>query len=143
MEAPLWVAESGQRGIAQINPAQGSVGAPGASRAAAGQHGVHERARSTPLVQTDKLIWGAEHRRPGPADRRALRVCPQSMAAGGKYLWVLTWPNCSVRDRARERGSIPAPMRAIPPGMLAEMAQSIMSYQGKVWVGHFAPGPGP
>lgn len=129
----LWVAESGQRGIAQVNPAQGSI----VRRVQVGRLPVNMVSMNGAiyaLVQTDKLIWeqipGAQGRQIGGLDG-----CPQAMAGGGQYLWVLTWPGCSS-ETARVMRIDPRTNARNSTGMLAEMAQAIVSYHGKAWVGH-------
>jgi hypothetical protein len=130
----LWVAESGQRMIAQVNPAQGGV----IRRVQVGRLPVNmafANGAIYALVQTDKLVWQQVPGSPQGRQIGGLEGCPQAMAAGGQYLWVLTWPDCSsntgrvirVDPRTNERRSSEG---------LAEMSQAIVSHQGKTWIGH-------
>ncbi len=87
----LWVAESGQRQLARLDPKTGQV----AGRVKVGRLpvsvAVTSRGTVYTAVATDKKIW----RQPGPGRRgrslTRLRDYPQAMVGDDRALWVLTW----------------------------------------------------
>ena len=94
----MWVAESGQRTIAQVDPIQGVI-----RRVQVGALPVNMvsfNGAVYALVQTAKIVW---QQMSSSAQGRALAQidgCPQDMAAGGQNLWVLFEPNCTdAQDR--------------------------------------------
>jgi DNA-binding beta-propeller fold protein YncE len=128
----LWVAESGQRTIAQIDLNRGNV----VRRVQVGRLPVgmmlgNDGAVYT-LVQTDNLVWQQPKTNRGRA-LGGLAGCPQGLAGADQYLWVLTMPECSsvssrlvrIDPRSGERTS---------SKVLAEWGQAVTTHQGKVWV---------
>src|SRR6185295_12728485 len=90
----LWVAESGQRSIAEI-PKDGTIARHvSVGRLPVGMASLPD-GRIYALVQTDQIVW---QQTPGnPKGRRltSLKECPNALAAGPRALWVLTQPDCS------------------------------------------------
>jgi hypothetical protein len=131
----LWVSESGQRTIAELNLDKGNV----ARRITVGRLPVDMTFANDgaiyALVQTDKLLWQQFPRAAQGKAISGLDGCPQGMTSGDKYLWVLTWvgPDCSseksrlirIDPRSGERSSVNIP---------AEQAMHLTVNQGKVWV---------
>jgi hypothetical protein len=131
----LWVAESEQRSIAQINLDSGKV----ARHVTVGRYPTIMTSTSDgsiyTLVQTDKQIWLQS---PGNASGRALgniEGCPNGLANGDGALWVLTWPACSS-----ESGKV---IRVDPNGggraaskLFGEHGEAIAAFGGKVFVAH-------
>ena len=128
----IWVAESGQRSIAQVNPAQGAV----IRRVQVGRYPVgmaFANGAIYALVQTDKLVW---QQFPGGAPGRqfgSLDGCPQGLAAGRQHLWVLTDLNCSdnhnrlirLDPNTNERRAVDLPF---------DKAQKVAVHNGKAFV---------
>jgi DNA-binding beta-propeller fold protein YncE len=133
----LWVAESGQRSIAQINLAQGNV----TRRVTVGRLPVNMTfANGTvyALVQTDRLIWQQFSNTGQGKALGGLAGCPQGMAAGNQYLWVLTWlptGDCSSAASSVIRVD-PRSGAQVSSGAIGDMSQAIAVSQGKVWVAH-------
>jgi hypothetical protein len=131
----LWVAESGQRTIAQLDLGRGSV----ARRITVGRLPVGMTVGSDgavyALVQTDQLVW---QQFPGSAKGRAitgLEGCPDGLASSARYLWVLTWPDCTSNSGRVIRVDPEHSDRAAS-NILGEYAQSLVEKDGKVWVAH-------
>jgi hypothetical protein len=131
----LWISESGQRTIAELNLDKGNV----ARRITVGRLPVdmtfaNDGAVYT-LVQTDKLLWQQFPRAAQGKAITGLDGCPQGMTSGDRYLWVLTWvgQDCSsdksrlirIDPRSGERASLNIP---------GEQAMHLTVNQGKVWV---------
>jgi hypothetical protein len=131
----LWVSESGQRTIAELDIDKGTV----ARRITVGRLPVDMTFANDgaiyALVQTDKLLWQQFPRSAQGKGIGGLEGCPQGMNSGDRYLWVLTWvgPDCSseksrlvrIDPRSGERASLSIP---------AEQAMHLTVNQGKVWV---------
>jgi hypothetical protein len=133
----LWVAESGQRTIAQVNVESGKV----VRHVTVGRFPVGMTSAADgsiyTLLQTDKLIWLQS---PGKASGRALASdlegCPNGIArADDGVLWVLTWPACSS-----DSGKV---IRLNPNGggrtaskVFGEYGEGIAAFGGKAWVAH-------
>jgi hypothetical protein len=131
----LWVSESGQRTIAELDLGKGNV----TRRITVGRLPVDMRFASDGAiyasVQTDKLLWQQFPRAAQGKAIGGLDGCPQGMTSGDRYLWVLTWvgSDCSseksrlirIDPRSGERSSVNIP---------AEQAMHLTVNQGKVWV---------
>jgi hypothetical protein len=130
----LWVAESGQRSIAQVDLNRGNV----VRRVQVGRLPVGMVTGSDgavySLVQTDRLVW---QQLPNGRTRSfgGLEGCPQGLAGSDQFLWVLTMPECSSVSsrliRMNPNGGDPTSSR-----VFSEWAQAITTHQGKVWVAH-------
>jgi hypothetical protein len=130
----LWVAESGQRSIAQVDLNRGNV----VRRVQVGRLPVGMVTGSDgavySLVQTDRLVW---QQLPNGRTRSfgGLEGCPQGLAGSDRFLWVLTMPECSSVSsrliRMNPNGGDPTSSR-----VFSEWAQAITTHQGKVWVAH-------
>lgn len=126
----LWVAESGQRSIAQIDFAAGklirrvSVGRLPVGMAADG-------ATVYALLNTDKKLWRQTGANGGVI--ASLGGCPEALATGGGTVWVLSQPDCSsaawrlFRVDASTGRAVAAPVQ---PGW----ASAIALAAGRVWV---------
>ena len=124
----LWVAESGQRSIAQI-ARDGSV----QRHANVGRLPVNMAAlpggRIFALVKTDQVVWRHLPREAGGRPLKWLPDYPQAIAAEGSALWVLTELGRVYRIDATT-GSDKS------TESLGEHAMAIAAAHGKVWVGH-------
>jgi len=130
----LWVAESGQRDIAEI-ALNGSV----LRRIAVGRLPVGMTVASDgaiyTLVETDKLLW---QQFPTTAQGRAVAVlpgCPVAIASGGQYVWSVVEPDCSSATGAVAGYDIQTGAQRTS-GPLNQWAQAAAVAQGKVWVAH-------
>ena len=130
----MWVAESGQRTLVQLN-IDGSV----ARRITVGRLPVQVTFANDgniyTLVQTDKLLWQQNPRQVQGRAITGLEGCPQDLASGDKYLWVLTWPDCSSNS-GRVIRIDPQTGSRTSSGTLAEQARSLVAENGKVWITH-------
>jgi len=130
----MWVAESGQQSIVQLN-IDGSV----ARRITVGRLPVQVTFANDgniyTLVQTDKLLWQQNPRQVQGRAITGLEGCPNSLADGGRYLWVLTWPDCSS-DRGRVIRIDPQTGSRASSGILAQNAGSLIAENGRVWITH-------
>jgi DNA-binding beta-propeller fold protein YncE len=130
----LWVAESGQRTIAQIG--ENKV----IRRIEVGRLPVDmlfdNDGAIYALVQTDKRIWEQFPRNTKGRAIGNLDGCPQGMTTGDSPpLFVLTWPDCSS-DTGRVIRVDPKSGARSSTAMLGEMSQAIFYNGGKVWVAH-------
>ena len=129
----LWVAESGQRTIAQLAK-NGAV----ARRVTVGRLPVGMASlpdgRVYALVQTDQLVW---EQTPGGNGRKlaSLAECPQALAASQQALWVLTLPDCSS-DNTRAIKIDPATGKQTQTEPFGESGEAMTFGFGKVWVAH-------
>lgn len=130
----FWVAESGQRTLAIVEPS-GQV----TSRIPVGRLPVGVEASATgeiySLQHTDKTLWTKGRRdRKGKVLAR-LQECPQDLAVTDRAVWVLTWPDCSsgnarairIDKRSGKQG---------PTELLGEWGETITAAHGSIWVGH-------
>jgi outer membrane protein assembly factor BamB len=130
----LWVAESGQRTIAQIE--ENKV----IRRIDVGRFPVNmlfdnDGAIYT-LVQTDKRIWEQFPRNTKGRAIGGLEGCPNGMTTGDTPpLFVLTWPDCTSNTGRVIRIDPKSGARS-STGMLGEMSQAIFYNGGNVWVAH-------
>ena len=131
----LWVAESGQRSVAQINVGQGTV----MRRITVGRLPVNMGFGSDgavyALVQTDKSIWQYFPGAPQGKQIGGLEGCPQAMTVAPQNLVVVTWLNCSS-ESARVIVVDPRTNQRRSSQVLAEMAQSVVTHEGRIFVGH-------
>jgi DNA-binding beta-propeller fold protein YncE len=135
----LWVAESGQRTIAQVNPSQGSI----IRRINVGRLPVNmvfanDGAIYT-LVQTDKLIWQQFPGAPQGRQIGGLDDCPQAMTTSRQHLWVLTW-DCNNSNIGHVIRIDPRTNERRYAGAVSEIGQALAPHQGKIWVAN-ARGP--
>ena len=134
----LWVAESGQRSIVQLDK-NGAI----VRRVAVGRLPVGMATRADghvyALVQTDRAVWQEIPGRPKGGRLASLKECPQAMAATDEAVWVLTLPDCSSAN-SRVIRIDPATGQLQETGPLGEWGQAIAASHGKVWVAH-ARGP--
>jgi hypothetical protein len=129
----LWVAESGQQDIAQVDPNSGGV----MRRIKVGRLPVGMTLANGAiyaLVETDKLVW---QQVPSAAQGKTLTGldgCPTGIAAG-QYLWVLSEPDCSSAGSRLMRIDLQNWGRASSQP-LNQWDQAVAVSQGKVWVAH-------
>lgn len=130
----LWVAESGDRSIARVNLARGRVetrkkiGRLPVDMATAGEGVVYT------LVVTDKLINRQDRRGKSKALAK-LSECPEAMADGIDFLWVITLPNCSSESSRLVRVD-PASGKQTRTAVLGESAIALSSQGPDVWIAH-------
>jgi hypothetical protein len=135
----LWVAESGQRTIAQVDLNSGSI----LRRVTVGRLPVGMEATSDgrvySLVQTDKAVW---LQAPGAANGRrlaALKDCPQDIAVNDRAVWVLMQQDCSTAD-SRAVLINPQSGKQVQTVWLGAWGQALALGFGKVWVAHVVGG---
>ncbi len=130
----FWVAESGQRTLAIVEPS-GRI----ASRIPIGRLPVGVEASAAgeiySLQHTDKTLWTK-----GRKDRKGkvlarLEDCPQDLALTDKAAWVLTWPDCSSAN-ARAIRIDKRSGKQSPTELLGEWGETITAAHGSIWVGH-------
>jgi outer membrane protein assembly factor BamB len=139
----IWVAESGQRTIAELDPDSGAVKRrvkvgrlPVGMVLAPPQGGVSTLLAT--LVQTDKRIWlqsatGGEGRA-----LSGLEGCPEGLASGGGSLWVLTLPACSsLSSRVIRVDPVTGASAASP--ILTEWGLALAVEGESVWVANGKP----
>ncbi|HLH90284.1 MAG TPA: hypothetical protein VKX28_17680 [Xanthobacteraceae bacterium] len=130
----LWVAESGQRTIAQIEDDK-VIRRIEVGRLPVDMLFDNDGAIYT-LVQTDKRIWQQFPRDTKGRAIANLEGCPNGMTTGDTPpLFVLTWPDCSSNTGRVIRVDPKSGARS-STGMLGEMSQAIFYNSGKVWVAH-------
>jgi hypothetical protein len=125
----LWVAESGQRSIAQIAP-NGTI----TRHAEVGRLPVDMVAtggKVYSVARTDQMIW----RNTAPNKFKWLPEHPEGLATDGASLWALTWPDGSSRDSRVIKVDL-ANGNHTPTRNLGEWGQVVAAGHGKVWVGH-------
>jgi DNA-binding beta-propeller fold protein YncE len=131
----LWVVESGEGTIAQLEPDKGNViRRISVGRRPVGMTFAKDGAIYT-LVRTDKLLW---QQFPKVAQGKALTDlagCPAGLASSDKFLWVLTGPDCSSNSgrviRVDPRGGDRSSAEILGNG------QAVTAYRGEVLVAHF------
>ncbi|MCP5084960.1 MAG: hypothetical protein GY948_25020 [Alphaproteobacteria bacterium] len=131
----LWIAESGVRRVAQMDPTNGRV----IKRVKVGRLPVDMVADPTgqvfSLVYTDGLVWSH------PARGKGIRLAkltdyPEDLVADSKFLWVLTHPggssaNTKVVRIDRRSGTIKR-SNALPD----QNASAIALSRGRIWMVH-------
>ena len=130
----VWVAESGQRTIVELDPARFSV----TRRVTVGRLPVGMTIDSdgilSTLVQTDALVW--RETLDGKAARSfKVEGCPDGLASGDLYLWVMEEPNCSSENSRLIRINPHDGSQALSP-MLGEGDTALTVRAGHVWVTH-------
>ncbi|MEZ5776103.1 MAG: caspase family protein [Hyphomicrobiaceae bacterium] len=133
----LWVAESGDRSIVEVNPSSGQIG----KRVEVGRLPVDmvslSDGRVLSLVQTDRQVWQGTRGKGRVLAK--LPECPNAMTAAGSYAWVLTQPKCSSESSRVFRIDTKSGSSK-KTGELGEWGQAIAAGHGKVYVAH-AAGP--
>ena len=130
----LWVAESGDRTIAGIDLESGrvaerrKVGRLPVDMATAGEGVVYT------LVVTDKLI-NKQNARGAGSTLAKLSECPETMADGIDFLWVVTLPDCSSADSRLVRID-PATGKQVKSAVLGEWALAVAAQGPDVWIAH-------
>ena len=131
----LWIAESGVRRVAQMDPTNGRV----IKRVKVGRLPVDMVADPTgqvfSLVYTDGLVWS--HPAQGKGRRLAkLTDYPEDMVADSKFLWVLTHPGGSSANtkvvRIDRRSGKTKTSNALPD----QNASGIALSRGRIWLVH-------
>ncbi|MGB6535035.1 MAG: hypothetical protein WBF58_03635 [Xanthobacteraceae bacterium] len=129
----IWIAESGQQSIAQIDLNQGKV----ARRVTVGRLPVGMATFTDgavyALVQTDKRLWQQFPTVAKGKSFTGLSGCPTGLASGDQALWILSEPNCSSGNSVLIRLNPGTNARATS-GSLGDGAQAIVATPGKVWV---------
>jgi hypothetical protein len=128
----LWVAESGQRTVAQVAP-DGSIKRHTVGRLPVDLLGANTGIVNV-LVRTDQTIWSHER---GKGARTIGKVPepPAGMASGADSLFVLTWPTGSSAD-SRVFKVNPRTGAMQPTGSLGEWGEAITAKWGKAFVAH-------
>jgi hypothetical protein len=131
----LWVSESGQRTIAQINLDSGKVARHvTVGRLPVGMTSTTDGSIYT-LVQTDKLIWLQSPGKPSGRSLATVEGCPNAIANGDGALWVLTWPACSSESGKVIRVDLNGGGQAASK-VFGEYGEAIAAFGGKAWVAH-------
>jgi streptogramin lyase len=134
-EGNLWVAESGQRSIVELDPKTGAV----LRRVNVGRMPVGMTssvdATVNVLVQTDKLIWREPPSKGMSSKVAGLEGCPDGIASGDRYLWVLTEPDCSSETSRLVRIDPRKGSRAATED-LGQWGQALLAQPGDIWVAH-------
>lgn len=130
----LWVAESGQRSIAELDPVSGQI----LQRIDVGRlpvgMAVGKDGTVAALVQTDKVVWQQPASQASGRVLAGLQGCPNGIAQGKKYIWVLTEPECSSVSSRLIR--IDPPSGRASTGILPEWAQAVAVANQNVWIAH-------
>lgn len=130
----LWVAESGERTIAKVDLERGrvaerrKVGRLPVDMATAGEGVVFT------LVVTDKLI-NKQNARGAGSTLAKLSECPETMADGIDFLWVVTLPNCGS-DQSRLVRVDPASGKQLKSAVLGPWAVALATQGPDVWIAH-------
>lgn len=131
----IWVAESGQRAIVEVDPDTGAA----RRRVKVGRLPVGmvlaPNGDVAALVQTDKLVWLQPLESGKGKALTGLVGCPNGIASGASNLWVLTEPNCSSLSSQLIRIEQARNQRALSP-ILSETAQALVVAGGSVWIAH-------
>jgi outer membrane protein assembly factor BamB len=131
--ASIWVAESGQKSIAQVDPATGKV----LRRVLVGRLPVgmatYTDGAVYSLVQTDKILWQQFPAQSGGKPFTGLPGCPTALTAGDQAMWILSEPNCSSEDSFLIRLD-PRTGARTNSGSLGDSAQAILATPGKIFV---------
>ena len=131
----LFVAESGQRTLAAIDPKSGRL----LNRTWVGRLPVGVSVGPgdvvDTLVQTDRLVWRQTTAGRALPSFKGLEGCPAGLDARGAYVWVLTQPSCSsVSGRAIRIN--PANGARASSSLLGDSPQAILARPGRTWVAH-------
>jgi hypothetical protein len=135
----VWVAESGQRTIAEVDPGSGrvlrrvKVGRLPVGMASSGNGAVYA------FVNTDKLIWEQSTNTGRGRTLVTLRECPEALAHSGSVLWALTSPDCSSAT-SRVLRVDPQTGASAASRSLGEWGTAVAAFDGDAWVTH-ARGP--
>jgi hypothetical protein len=135
----LWVAESGQRTIAQVNVAQGNV----TRRVTVGRLPTKmvlgRDGAVYALIATDNVLWQQFPNTGQGKQLGGLDCYPQDMAAGEQSLWVLAWvgPGCDS-SASRLIKVDPRGGGRTSSGLLGGTGQAyaVAVNRGKAWVVH-------
>lgn len=131
----LFVAESGQKSLAAVDPKSGGV----LDRAKVGRLpvGVSVGADDVvnTLVETDKLVWRQTANGAPRAALKGLAGCPTGLDARGAYVWVLTEPKCSS-ESGRVIRIDPANGARASSSLLGDSPEAILALPGHTWVTH-------
>ncbi|MEO8667582.1 MAG: caspase family protein [Bauldia sp.] len=135
----LWVAESGQRTIAELDPdSRALIRRVNVGRLPVGMEATAD-GRVFSLVQTDKSVW---MQAPGAAKGKrlaSLKDCPQDIAVTDKAVWVLTLQDCSSADSRALAINLKTGKQA-QTVWLGEWGQALAAGLGKIWVAHVRGG---
>ncbi len=131
----LWISESGQRTIAQLDTDNRvarriTVGRLPTKMAFANDGAVYT------IVETDNLVW---QQFPNQQRGRAigdLNGCPTGISAGDQNVWILS--QCSGRTHVIRLD--PRNGNHTPSRMLTGGGVDILAHRGQVWVAHFEKG---
>ena len=130
----LWVAESGQRSLAVVEPA-GRI----ASHVQVGRLPVGVEASAAgdiySLQHTDKSLWTKGRKERKGKILARLQECPQDLAVTDKAVWVLSWPDCSSANARAIRIDRRSGKQS-PTELLGEWGEAITAAHGSIWVGH-------
>jgi DNA-binding beta-propeller fold protein YncE len=134
----IWVAESGQRSIAALDPESGVVKRRvTVGRLPVGMVVTPQGAVAT-LVQTDKKIWLQPAKDGKGRALTRLVGCPEAIASGGAFLWVLTLPACSSVESRVIRVDPRTGARAESP-ILPQWGLALAVAGESVWVANGKP----
>lgn len=136
----LWVAESGARNIAEIDPIDGrTLRRVKVGRLPVGMASTSD-GRVFALVATDKILWSQPKRGRGGVLSR-LHGYPEDIAGDNETLWVLTHPGDTsertVIERVNQRSG-----KVIRSKDLSHNGSALTLVNGKVWVVHGYSGMG-
>jgi outer membrane protein assembly factor BamB len=131
----LWVAESGQRSLVDLDPKTGAV----IRRVNVGRLPVG-MTRSldgivNALVETDKLVWRQTASGAPAKPITGLEGCPDAIASGDPYLWILTEPDCSSESSRLIRIDPRNGSRA-STALLGQSDEALFAGPGRVWIAH-------
>ena len=130
----LWVAESGDRTIARIDleservVERRKIGRLPVDMATAGEGVVYT------LVVTDQLI-NKQNGRGTSSTLAKLSECPETMADGIDFLWVVTLPNCGS-DQSRLVRVDPRSGKQVKSAVLGPAAVALATQGPDVWIAH-------
>jgi hypothetical protein len=131
----MWIAESGQQSIAQIDLNRGTI----IRRVTVGRLPVGMKTFTDgavyALVQTDKRLWQQFPQQRAGKALPALNGCPVDLAAGDAALWVLLEPDCSDANSFVVRVD-PRTGARTTSGPLGDKANAIAASPGKLWVSY-------
>lgn len=130
----FWVAESGQRTLAIVEPS-GRI----ASRIPVGRLPVGVEASAAgeiySLQHTEKTLWAKGRKDKKGKVLARLEECPQDLVVTDKAVWVLTWSDCSSANSRAFRIDKRSGKQSATE-LLGEWGQAITAAHGSIWVGH-------